>query len=137
MLSSNARTDGFRDHPRLDIIYAARRGHWQLESNATHRRARGANYVCDNMRNQNTGVRFRRHRLLRRQPEKLIEQRVITVANNHVETSRVSRAIAYHVFRLKSMVRTRNISSVTVVISVRHVFHDASLGNLFVKRFNV
>lgn len=43
--------------------------------------------------NRNTGVRFRRHRLLRRQPEKLIEQRVTTAANNHV--ARASRAISH------------------------------------------
>lgn len=38
----------------LDIIYALRRSHekpaWQLESNATHRRTRDANYICDNVR---------------------------------------------------------------------------------------
>lgn len=58
---------------------------WQLESDATHRRARGANYVCDSVRLESecrcpiqtsssaaetTG-------------EKLIEQRVITAGDNH------------------------------------------------------
>lgn len=47
--------------------------------------------------NRNAGVRFRRHRLLRRQPEKLIEQRVITAANNHAGRlhTRTFRIISY------------------------------------------
>lgn len=43
--------------------------------------------------NRNAGVRFRCHRLLRRQPEKLIEQRVITAENNHAGRP---RAVSCH-----------------------------------------
>lgn len=47
-----ARLSGFKRDSRFDIIYAAQqsRAGWQLENDATHQRARGANYVCDNMR---------------------------------------------------------------------------------------
>lgn len=52
-------------------------------------------------RNRNVGVRFRCHRPLRRQPEKLIEQCVITAENNISTASNASRR--YH--RIKNIVR--------------------------------
>lgn len=49
--------------------------------------------------NRNAGVRFRRHRLLRRQPEKLIDQCVITAENNHSSRprSRPVNTVAYRI----------------------------------------
>lgn len=51
--------------------------------------------------NRNAGVRFRRHRLLRRQPEKLIEQRVITAANNHAGRLHAHLVPCHILFRIR------------------------------------